>query len=173
MLRRAQQRGRAILFNASSVLHHRDAVGQLSHNTQVVRDKQQAHVQLVTQFPQQRQYLRLYRHVQRRCGLVGNQQLGSREQGHSDHHALAFAAGELMWKIIQPFGRVAYARSFQTVQNFSPRGLFAHPPVQGEHFIELFLQAVQRVEGNHRLLEDHRDFVAANTAQGMFVGMKQ
>jgi hypothetical protein len=32
---------------------------------------------------------------------------------------------------------------------------------------------MQRVERHHRLLEDHRDFVAANTAQGMFVGMQQ
>ncbi|KZR43458.1 hypothetical protein A3467_12170 [Enterobacter roggenkampii] len=78
-----------------------------------------------------------------------------------------------MRKIIQPFGRIAYACAFKTIQNFSPRGLFAHPTVQGEHFIELFFQAVQRVKRHHRLLEDHRDFVAANAAQGLFVGVQQ
>ena len=78
-----------------------------------------------------------------------------------------------MRKIIQPFGRIAYARPFKTIQYFPPRSLFAHAPVQRQDFIELFLQGMQGVERDHGLLEDHGNFIAANTAQGMFVGMKQ
>ncbi|WP_242660101.1 ATP-binding cassette domain-containing protein, partial [Enterobacter roggenkampii] len=66
-----------------------------------------------------------------------------------------------------------HGRSLLHADEQTLRGLFAHPTVKGEHFIELFFQAVQRVKRHHRLLEDHRDFVAANAAQGLFVGVQQ
>jgi len=49
VLRRGKQRRGPVLLHAAAVLHHRDPVGQLSHYAEVVSDKQQAHVQLVTQ----------------------------------------------------------------------------------------------------------------------------
>ena len=70
-----KQRPAAVLFHAAAVLHHRDAVGELTNDAQIMGDKQQPHIQLLLQFPQQREDLRLHRHVQRGGGFVGNKQL--------------------------------------------------------------------------------------------------
>ncbi len=130
MLRRAQQGGCSVLFHTAAVLHHGHRVSELSHDAQVVRNKQQAHVQLVAQFAQQLQNLRLHRDVQRGGGFIGNQQFGARQQGHRDHHALALAAGELVRIIVQPFRRITNAGAFKAVENFTPGRLFTHSPMK-------------------------------------------
>ena len=173
MLRRAQQGGCPVLFHAAAVLHHGHRVSKLSHDAQVVRNKQQAHVQLVAQFAQQLQNLRLHRDVQRGGGFIGNQQFRAREQGHCNHHALALAAGKLVREIVQPFRRITDTGAFKAVQNFTPRCLFTHSPMKGQHFIELFFQGMQWVERHHRLLKNHGDVVATNAAQGLLVSVQQ
>ena len=50
---------------------------------------------------QQFQDLRLHRHVKRRGGLVGDQQVGIVGKRHGDHDALPLAAGQLMRIILQ------------------------------------------------------------------------
>jgi hypothetical protein len=80
------------------MLHHRHAVGKAAHQVQVVRDQQHGHAGLALQIAQQIQDLRAQRHVQRRGGLVGQQQPGLARQGHGDHGALALAAAELVRK---------------------------------------------------------------------------
>ena len=130
MLRRAQQGSCPVLFDAAAVLHHGHRVSELFHDAQVMRNKQQAHVQLVAQFTQQLQNLRLHRDVQRGGGFIRNQQFGARQQRHRDHHALALAAGKLMREIVQPFRRITNAGAFKAVQNFPPRCLFTHSPMK-------------------------------------------
>jgi hypothetical protein len=78
------------------VAHHHHLVGDLAHQAQVVADEQHAHAALGLQPRQQFQDLALDGHVQRRGGLVGDQQLGLAGQRHRDHHALLLAARHLV-----------------------------------------------------------------------------
>ena len=60
---------------------------------QVVRDEENRHAQLPVEPPQQLENLRLNRHVERRCRLVGEQELRLRQDGRGDADALQHAAG--------------------------------------------------------------------------------
>jgi hypothetical protein len=68
---RRQAAGRRDLDDAPEI-HHGDAVADVLHRRQVVRDEQVGQVQLVLQPLQQVEHLRLDRHVQRRDRLVGH-----------------------------------------------------------------------------------------------------
>ena len=54
---------------------------------------------------QQCQHLRLDRHVQRRRGLVGDDEVRFAHQRHGDHHPLPKPAGKLMRILAQPLFR--------------------------------------------------------------------
>ena len=64
--------GRADLHDPAQV-HHRDAVGDLADDRQIVGDQDQAKVGVLDQLTQQVGHLGLSRCVQRADGLVGNQ----------------------------------------------------------------------------------------------------
>ena len=83
-------------------LHYRNLVGHLCHHPEVVGDEHERHPELLAQAPQQREDLRLHRHVERGGGLVGDQQLRLVGERHSDHHALAHPPGELVRVGIHP-----------------------------------------------------------------------
>ena len=85
----------AAAFHHLAVVHHDHLVGDVGDDAQVVRDDQHGHVELALKIVHQLQDLRLYRDVQRRRRLVGDQQRRAADQGHGDHRPLAQAAGEL------------------------------------------------------------------------------
>ncbi|MNN41989.1 hypothetical protein D3C81_1561410 [compost metagenome] len=168
-----EQGGRRVLLHTATVLHHRHVIREFLHDAEVMSDKQQAHIQLFAQLAQKLQDLRLHGDIQRGRRLIGNQQLRARQQRHRNHHTLALTARQLMREIGQASGGVADPGTLKAIQNLAACGLFAHSPVQGKHLVELFFQSMQRVKGDHRLLENHRDFVPAHAAQGVFIGVKQ
>ncbi|MNI58209.1 hypothetical protein D3C73_1133100 [compost metagenome] len=69
-------------------------MGNFGHHAEVVRDEHHAHAFFLLDAGNQRQYLRLRGDVQRRGGLIGDQQRGLQCQRHGDHDALALAAGQ-------------------------------------------------------------------------------
>ena len=87
--------GRALLDQLAGV-EHADAVAHLGDHRQVVADEQQRGVELVAQAPDQIEHLGLDGGVQRRGGLVEDQQRGLGGQRHGDHDALEHAARELV-----------------------------------------------------------------------------
>jgi hypothetical protein len=96
--------------------------------------------------------------------LVGDQDVRPVGERHRDHHPLALAAGELVRILPEPRLRV---RNLHLGQQLEPalRRLAAHELlVQHQAFAELGADGVDRVEARHRLLEDHRDAVAAELA---------
>ena len=123
------------------------------------------HGQLALQLLDQRQDLRLDGHVQRRGGLVGDQQRGLAGQRHGDHHALAHAARQLVRMAAQhacaprgcaPGPACAAPRP-------APRGC-ARPWCSADRFGDLLAHGEHRVERGHRLLEHHRHVGAAQAA---------
>lgn len=69
--------------------------------------------------------------------------------------------------------RFGDAHQFQQLQGTPGGDLAGKSLVQAKHFVDLFLDAVQRVQRGHRLLEDHRDAVATNVPQGLFLEGQQ
>ena len=67
--------------------------------------------------------LRLRRHVERRRGLVGDQQVGVVHQRHRDHHALAHAARELVRVALAAAPRAAGCRPPRASRGRAPARL--------------------------------------------------
>ena len=71
-------------------------VRDLRDHREIVRDEEHGQREFLAQLGQQVKDLRLDGDVQRRRGLVGDQQRRPIHHGHGDHHALALAAGKLV-----------------------------------------------------------------------------
>ena len=173
VLRRAEQ-GRAVrLLDNLPALHHAHAVGNAPHQVQVMADQQQRHAQACLQFLEQVENFQLHGHIQRRGRFVGNQQFRLVGQGHGDHHPLALPAGQLVGQGLEALAWLRDADHFQQLQGARSGLLAGQALVQQKDFIDLLFDAVQRVQRRHRLLEDHRNAVAANALQGFFVLLQQ
>ena len=165
MLRRVEHLGHRSLLDDAALGHDADPVGHLAHDAEVVGDEQQRHAVARLQGLEELQDLRLDGDVERRRRLVGDQQVGLVGQRHGDHDALALAAGELVGIGVEPAGGVGDADLVEQLEGAAARGGAAETLVQDQHLVDLPLDRVQRVERGHRLLEDHRDAVAAHGEQ--------
>ncbi len=74
---------------------------------------------------------------------------------------------------LEAFGGFLNAHQGQQLQDALARRFAAQAPVQHQGFTDLLLDAVQRVQRGHRLLEDHRDPVATQLPQGRGIGAQQ
>ncbi len=86
--------GRAVL-DLTPPTQHRDRVGDLTHDGEVVGDEHVGEAQVALQPGEQPQDLRLHGDVQRRDGLVEHDQLGFDDQGARDGDTLTLPAGKL------------------------------------------------------------------------------
>ena len=82
------------------------ALAHAGDDAEVVRDQDQRGVALRDERAEQIEDLRLDRHVERRRGLVGDQELRLAREGDRDHRALPHAAGELVRVVAEPRPRV-------------------------------------------------------------------
>ena len=77
-------------------VHHQHAVGDVADDVEVVRDEDVGQAEVALQVLEQVQDLRLHRDVERRDGLVADDQLRIDGERAGDADALALAAGELV-----------------------------------------------------------------------------
>ncbi len=99
-------------------VHDDDAIADLVRGAEVVRREEHGHAALLHELAQQPQDLRLDGHVERRGGLVGDDQVRSRQERHGDHEALALAAGKL---VRQPSERARRLRDLRRAQDVEHR----------------------------------------------------
>ena len=155
------------LLDDLALRHHADPVRDLAHDAEVVGDEQHAPCRArLFRSASSLQDLRLHGDVERRRGLVGDQQVRLVGERHRDHHALALPAGQLVRIGAEPRLRHPGCRpacSNSTVR--LPRRRARQPLVQVQDLADLPLDAVQRVQRRHGFLEHHRDVVAADLAQ--------
>src|SRR5205085_4750532 len=90
-------------------VHHRDPVGDVPDDAEVVRDEYVGQAQLVLKLVEQVDHLRLDRDVERGDRLVEQDQLGvdGERSGYSD--PLALAAGELVREAVEMLRAETYS----------------------------------------------------------------
>ena len=141
-------------------VHHHRPVSVARDDPHVVGDKEDGHVEPALQVVDQGQDLGLNGHVERRCRLVGDQQLGLTRERHGDHDPLAEAPGQLVRVIMQPLCRVRHAHEAEDFGRPGESLLLGHPFVEHDALGDLAADVHRRVEGGQGVLEDHPDIVA-------------
>ncbi len=152
--------GRAFLDDPSGV-HDVDPAAQLRDYGEVVRDEQHRGAARDGALAQQCQHLRLYRHVERRGRLVGDEDLRIAGERHGDQHALAHPATELEGVVAHDAAGVGHLHLGEQPLGARCRLPFAERLVAADDTRDLPADADGRVESGHRLLEDHRHGLAA------------
>ena len=117
----------------------------------------------------QLQNLGLHGHVQRRGGLVGDQELGIAGQRDGDDDALAHAAGKFVGVLLHALLRAGDAHQPEQLHaplpRVAPGALFVGDDALGD----LRAHGEHRVHVGHGVLKDHADLVAPDAAQHIFV----
>ena len=154
-------------------IHHRDLVADLGDHAEIVGDQNDRSPARGLQLAHQIEDLRLQGDVERGGRLVGDQQRGIAGQRHRDHDALAHAAGELVRIFVDaPLRR----GDVDAAQQFD-RALARLPPrsaaMAQDGLDDLVADREARIERGHRLLEDHRQAVAAQVAQRLVGHIEQ
>ena len=164
---------RSRLLDLAPGVHDDDAVGVFGHHAHVVRDQNDRGASCLLQFAHQVEDLRLDRHVERGRRLVGDQQLRVARQRHRDHRALPHAARQLVRVGVHAALRLGYVHPAQRLDRPIHRLAARDALVQRDRFADLAADRHQRVQRCHRLLEDHRDRVAADVLHRAFAQLQQ
>jgi len=146
-------------------IHDGDAIGDVRDDGEIVRDEEHRQSEFVAQVVQQVENLLLNCDIERGGGLVGDKQLRTVDDGHSDHDALAHASGELMRITARSLFRAGNGNVAHAFDRLMPCLRFGDAAVSEDGFGDLFADSHDRVEGGHRFLENHGDARAAKLAQ--------
>ena len=149
----------------------RRAVSATTPRSWVIR--MTAGAELALQFDDQFEDLRLDGDVERRGRLVGDQHLGIAGERHGDHGALAHAARELVRIFLGALRRLGDAHQVEHLDGALEACLAVHVAVQDQRLGDLLADGHHRIERRHRLLEDHRDLVAAHAAHLFFADLQE
>ena len=154
---------RRTLLDDAAGIHDDHVVRHLRDDAKVMRDEHDGGVDAILEVAQQVEDLRLNGHVERRGGLIGDDELGAACKRHGDHDALAHTAGELVREHLVDALAVGDADHLKELDGACLDLLFvvALFVVQGDDLIDLVADAEDGVQRGHRLLEDHGDEVAA------------
>ena len=135
-------------------------------------DQDHRHAEIALQVRQQRHDLRLHRHVQRGRGFVRDEQLGSAQQRHGDHHPLPHAAREFVRiKPHAPLG-VGDLDRVQHLHGLRNGIAFRQALVQRQHLGHLVGHPHIGVQRGHRVLKDHRDLFGPDAVQHLGRGVQ-
>src|SRR5258708_2975835 len=165
-------RSRAPLDHPTCI-HHGDVVAHFGHDAEVVRDQNDRHPEPLTKLLDELEDLRLDRDVERGRRLVRDEQLRLARERHRDHHPLPHPSGQLVRVLAEaPLWR-READQVQHLQSALTRRGQRHAPVQHHRLDDLVADLQHGVQRSHRLLEDHRDLVAPDLPQLVFVEQSQ
>jgi hypothetical protein len=146
-------------------VHHVDALAHAGDDAEVVRDQDQGRVPLGDELAEQVEDLGLDRDVERGRRLVGDQQLRLAGQRHRDHGPLSHPAGKLVRIVAEARLGARDADPVQQLARLGVGGVLLHVEVGFERLADLPADREDRVQARHRVLEDHRDLLAADRSQ--------
>ena len=116
----------------------------------------------------------LHRDVERRGRFVGDQHVGAGDQHHGDHHALAHAAGDLVRIEADRRARGrGCARRASISSAACARRACAAAEMAAVRLGDLLADAHHRIEREFRVLQHHRDALAAQPAKAALVEAAQ
>ena len=144
-------------LHTAPAVHDGDALAERTDQAQVVGDEEEGHVQLLPQFFEQVDDLRLDRYVQGTGRLVTDEHLGVHGDGLGDGGALALAAGELMGKPVGVVGLEPDAGD--QVDDVLVAPLLGADVEVVQHLPDAGADLPAGVEGTHRILKDHLNIV--------------
>jgi hypothetical protein len=150
LLRVREQRIHVALLDDLAAAHHDHAVADVGDDAEVVRDDEQRHAVLLLQARTPAEHLGLHGHVERRGGLVGDEDRRPARDRAGDQHALRHAARDLVRIAAQDPVRSASPPQ----QHLARPGLRiggAHAVHAAQRLGELVADRVRRVEVAHRL----------------------
>ncbi|MDQ0799271.1 hypothetical protein QF050_000910 [Arthrobacter sp. SLBN-112] len=161
-------------FHGLACVHDHDVVGHSGHDAEVVRNHDDGGPGLLLRLVQHLEDLGLDGDVQCRRRLIGDQDARVVGDGDRDHDALAHAAGEFVREGFEPVLGAGDSHHGQEFDGAGFLGLLAHGGVvDGERFDDLGAHGEHRGEGRQRVLEDHREIVAAVLAHGLIAQSQQ
>ncbi len=144
----------------------------MRHHPKVVADQEHRGILLLAQVAQHVEDASLHGDVQRRRGLVGEDELGLARQGQRGHGALTHPARELMRVVGGSLRRVRNADPPEQIGGC--RGeLTAGPAVATGDLGDLSADRLTRVQAGQGVLEDHRDLASADPATTTWAGGQQ
>ena len=149
---------RALLRDAAGV-HDHDPVARLGDDRQVVGDEDQRQPELGAQVLEQLEDLRLDHDVERRRRLVADDDRRVAGERHRDHRPLAHPARQLVR--VAAAARLRDADQLEQLARPLPRRRLRHAQPLLDRLGDLVADALDRVEGVHRALEDDRDLAPA------------
>lgn len=163
--------GEAELDEAAGV-HDSDAIGDASDNAEIVSNEEKAEAHFAAKAIEKFEDLLLDGDVERRGGLVSDEERGIGAEGHGDHDALAKAAGKLMGKLLGAKFGFRDGGALESGENAGVDGGGREGGFVGaDGFGDLRANAENGIEGGHGLLKDHGDAAAANGAPGGFAAI--
>ena len=139
-------------------VHHRDAVAEELDRSEVVRDEQAAEAHVALEVAQEIEDRCLHRHVERRHGLVRDQDAGLEDQRACEADTLALPARELVRVAVAQFG----PQPDRVEDPVDARAQLAslRDPVYPQRLADDVAAAHLRVERRVRVLEHHVQLAA-------------
>ena len=161
------------LLHRSAGVHDHHRLRDVGDHPEIVRDQDHADVELRLHAVDQLEDLRLDGDVERRRRLVRDQDVGVVDERHGDHRALAHAAGVLMGIVPKPLPRSRDPDRREELDRTLLRLLLRDVLVHLDRFDDLVAHPVHRMETRERVLEDHRELLAADGANRVVVELEK
>ena len=149
-------------FHHLTAVKHRDPVGHIGHNAQVMGDEDDGVAEFLLQILDQLQDLRLNGHVQSSGRLVADQNFRLAGQGDGDNDTLAHTAGILEGVIVEPGLRIGNAHLLHQHQGALSRLQLRTVLVLEDNGGDLLADGDDGVQGGHGILEHGCDLAAAD-----------
>jgi len=162
-------------FHDTPGIHDVEAVHVACNDAEVVSHQDQRRPGFINDTLHQFQQLGLNRHVQRRRRLVRNEYPGVAGEPHRNHHPLSHASAELVRIVAESTLRILARDSHpgEQADGSVSRLFLTQTPDAASAFQSTEPDRQRRIEGGHRLLEDHRDLSATDRAHGRTVGLQR
>jgi hypothetical protein len=93
----AEDPSRRPLFDNAPGVHDHHTVSDTSNDAEVVGDEKDSSLRSMLYLLQKLQDLGLHRDIQRRCGLIRDEDSGITGERHGNHDALPHPARHVMW----------------------------------------------------------------------------
>jgi hypothetical protein len=159
----------APVLHEESRVHDGDAVADGGGEFEVVSHEDHPQTPLAPLLVEDCHHLRLRGDVERRGGLVGQEQPRLDGERRGDHHALQQATRELVRILVEAPGRVVDADVFQDGRHGPTRLRRPHAVVGHQCFGEKVADLAHRVDVCGGVLKDHRHLTGQKAPQGVTI----